>query len=343
MRPLRNLAFVLCTVALVACGGSGSAGSTTPQGSEPPPAAVPLAQLVDPAAIGIVHADLSALARSQHYQTFVDLLSLALEIYDPSAASLVGILLHSTEVVMFITLDEGGDLHPVLLLRGLYGAHEVSSVFPESLEITETNEHGIRMFRGADGLLAAVGDHTVILGRRQAAEAAVQRQLEGGGHYPNEDAFGTLVTDLGIERAQIGYAVAFNDRIRHGLAEEAGIPEAVLAPFSGMGVQVTVTTGVEVRGTIMSESSIQAAAMLVLANQIIARLRHDPEVRAFGFEGALGAILLRRDGGNIMLSMSLSDEQVRASAAQMRQGLEAERAAAREASGGTAPAPSQAE
>lgn len=337
MRPLRVLAFALCTFALVACGGSASGGSTTPSASEPPPAAVPLAQLVDPAAIGLVHADITALALSQHYQTFVDLLSLALEIYDPTAASLVSVLMHSSEVVMYIVLDQGGDIHPVLLLRGIYGAHEVSNVFPSSLEVTETDEHGIRMFRGGDGLLAAVGDHTIILGRREAGEAAVQRQLQGGGHYPSDGAFGALVTQLGLERAQVGYAVAFNDRIRQGLAEEAGIPEAVLAPFSGMGVQVTVSTGVEVRGTIMSESSIQAAAMLVLANQIVARLRQDPEARAFGFEGALGAIHLRRDGGNIMLSMSLSDEQVRASAAQMRQGLEAERAAAREASGGAAP------
>lgn len=332
MRPSHALGLLLA-LTLVACGG----GGTTPSASEPPPAAVPLADLVDPNAVGIVRVDITAASQSQHYQTFVDLLSLSLEVYDPSGGGILQLLLRSQEMVMFITRD-GDEIKPVLLLRGQYSEGDARRAFPGDEDVRETEEHGIRMLSLQDGIIAAVGDHTIILGRSSVVRATIDRQLRPGtGHYPNENAFGALLSALHLESAQFGYAVSLDDAMKREIASEVGIPEAVLAPFTGLGMQATLTTGLEVRATLTGDSSVQAAALLLIANQLLARLRQDDDLTGLGFQGVLGAIMLRRDGGNLVLSMSMSDEQVRSSAAQIQTGI---RNHAEPPSGsGSAPAP----
>jgi hypothetical protein len=335
---LRTLGISMLALSLVACGGSGG-GSTTPGGGEPAPPPVPLVSLVNPSAVGIVHLDITALSRSEHYQSFVDLLSLSVEAFGNSSASgLIQALLRSQEFMMFIERDGSGDIVPVMLLRGSFVDGDAQRIYPPELEVREEERGGVRLYHAGHGLVASVGGHTIMVGDGDAVSATVDRQLaNGSGSLPSDSAFGTLISSLGIATSNIGYAVALDERMRAELADELDIPPAVLAPFTGMGLQMTLSTGFEVRGTMMSDSSLQAAAFLVIANQVLARIRRDEDVTALGFEGVLGAINLRRDGGNLLLNLSLSSEQVREASRRVEEGLRREVAEDAAAAGASAP------
>ena len=339
MRIRNHALAILLPVLLAACAGSTN-GGTTPSSSAPPP--VPLASLIDPMTAGVARLDITALMRSPHYQSFVDLASLMLELDQSGATGFMQAFLRAQEIIIYLAPSGDDDVKPVILLRGMFTDGDARRVFPPDASVSEEVRDGILRMRYRDGLLALVGDHTIIMGMRDVAEGAITRQLEGGsGHLPNDSGFGTLIADLGLATSNAGYAVALTPRIKAEIAEEIGIPEAVLAPFTGLGVQVTLTDRLEIRGTMMSDSSIQAAALLLVANQIIARLRNDPDAGELGIAGALGEIMLRRDGGNLMLSLGLSNEQLQATNARAAEALRQE-AAARAAEATTAePAPAQ--
>lgn len=297
---------------LSACAAGASGGGSTTPGSVAPPAPVPLAALVDPETPGLVHIDAAALSRSPHHASVVDLLGLTIALWDGDGSGFLQALLHAREAFLFLSPDPGGDPQPVLVMRGDFTEGDARGLFPAAAEVAEITEHGIVQMHLGEGIVAYVGGHTLIAGRARAVRASIARQLEGGsGGLPSGGSFGALVTELGVATSNVGFALALSDATKTSIARDLGIPEAVLAPFAGFGLAMTLADGLEVRGTFMSDSSVQAAALLLVVNQIIARVREDDATRALGFEGIVGAIRLRRDGGNLLLMLSVGDQELR--------------------------------
>lgn len=301
------LALVLSAFSAAGCSHGGGRGTTAEELARIP--ALPLPSLVDPGSLGVMHVDLAAVTGAPLFRSVSDWIDLLTRGQDETDAVLMRSVLRSREAIVFLVLAEG-EPRAVALLRGQFQRQDAIAFQRDAADVNERLHGPFVVYDVAlDGAVSLIGNHTLVLGRRQDVDAVLDRQLAGGnGSYPNGEVYRQIASTVGFDRMPIGFAIVPSAEFRAAAQAASDPMSQALAQAHGFGFGLDIRNGLVGRGVLHLDSAIAAMGIVTLARAQLGSLPNDPSVAATGLGALLQYLSLDREGSSIVVDVNAPPE-----------------------------------